>query len=193
LRCNRIAGHREGATAYAVLLKDMADVRVEGNVLAGNRVAIYADNTPLGARGEALVSGNHLVGNGAALALQSTARLTVVENLFVDNLSTIRLEGRRLASDTIWAQGGRGNFWDDYRGVDRNHDGVGDWAYRHVLALPALLRGDEPARALVFTPAHQMVEAAARLFPVVRTLPVVDDPAPLMRQPALACPVEAPR
>lgn len=192
LRCNRIAGHREGATAYAILLKDMADVRVEGNVLAGNRVAIYADNTPLGARGEALVAGNHLVGNGAALALQSTARLTVVENLFLDNLSAIRLEGRQLASDTVWAQGGRGNFWDDYRGVDRNRDGVGDWPYRHVLALPALLRADEPARSLVYTPAHQLVEAAARLFPVIRTLPAIDDPAPLMRQPALPCPVEAP-
>jgi nitrous oxidase accessory protein len=187
LRCNRIAGHREGATAYAVLLKDVADVRVEGNELDSNRVAVYADNTPLGAGGEALIAGNRIAGNGAAFALQSTARLTVYDNVLVNNLAMVRLEGRHLSSGSVWSRHGRGNYWDDYRGFDRNHDGVGDWPYRHVLALPALLRGDEPARALLWTPAHQVIEAAARLFPVVRALPVIDDPAPLVEPPPLRC------
>ncbi|HUP21906.1 MAG TPA: nitrous oxide reductase family maturation protein NosD [Thermoanaerobaculia bacterium] len=189
MRCNRIAGHREGATAYAILLKDVADVRIEGNVLAGNRVAIYADNTPLSFGAEALVAGNHITGNEAALALQSTARLTVSENVFVDNLAMVRLEGRQLSSGSVWSRDGRGNHWDDYRGFDRDRDGVGDLPYRHVLALPEMLRGDAPARALLWTPAHQVVEAAARLFPVVRPVPVIDDPAPLMQPPARwACP-----
>jgi nitrous oxidase accessory protein len=185
LRCNRIADHREGATAYGILLKDVADVRIEGNVLTGNRVAVYADNTPLSARAEALVTGNHIAGNEAALALQSTARLTVFENVLVDNLAMVRLEGRNLSSGSVWSRAGRGNHWDDYRGFDRDRDGIGDVPYHHVLALPKLLRGDEPARALLWTPAHQMVETAARLFPVLRPVPVIDDPAPLMRAPAL--------
>jgi nitrous oxidase accessory protein len=187
LRCNRISGHREGATAYAILLKDVADVRIEGNVLSGNRVALYADNTPLSSRAEALVTGNHITGNEAALALQSTARLTVFENALVDNLAVVRLEGRTLSSGSVWSRAGRGNHWDDYRGFDLDRDGIGDVPYLHVLALPEMLRADEPARALLWTPAHQVVEAAARLFPVVRPLPVIDDPSPLMQPPLLSC------
>jgi nitrous oxidase accessory protein len=187
LRCNRIVGHREGATAYAVLLKDVADVLVEGNVIADNRVGVYADNTPSSAAGEAVVRGNRIAGNEAALALQSTARLTFYDNTMLDNLAMVRLEGRGVAAGSAWSRDGRGNHWDDYHGFDRDRDGVGDVAYRSVLALPELLRGDAPSRALLWTPAHQVVETAARLFPVVRPVPVIDDPAPLMRPPQGQC------
>ena len=124
MRCNRVERHREGATAYAILLKDIDDLLLEGNVLIGNRVAIYADNTPLGLETEAIVRDNLIAGNESALTLQSTVRLTFTGNTVVDNLASVRTEGSGLSADNRWTRDGRGNYWDDYNGFDRDGDGT---------------------------------------------------------------------
>jgi nitrous oxidase accessory protein len=177
---NSISRHRAGATAYGVLLKDIDDLRMEGNLLVGNRVGLYADGTPLGPRGQALVRGNLLAGNEAALALQSNVRLRFTGNRVVDNLADARAEGAGFAAANRWSEAGRGNLWSQYRGYDRDGDGVGDLPYRVEGATDGLLRRAPLAQAFLYTPAHAALEAAARLFPLFRREPLLVDPHPLM-------------
>jgi nitrous oxidase accessory protein len=179
---NLIADHREGATAYGILLKDIGELRLERNVIAGNRVGIYADSVPLGRRTEALVQGNLLSGNDTAVALQASVRLTFLENRFESNLTAVRSEGAALVSN-VWSRNGRGNYWDDYRGYDRDGDGIGDLPYRYEAVMNEMMRRDPLARAFVYTPAHLALESAARLFPVFRPEPLVVDDHPLMAPP----------
>lgn len=188
MRCNRIERHRRGATAYAILLKDIDDLLIEGNLLAGNRVGIYADSTPLGRDTEARVRGNLFIGNDAALALQSTARLTFVANTLLDNLLSVRAEGGRVSAKSRWSEDGRGNYWDDYNGFDHDGDGVGDVAYRFEAVMNELIQRRPSARAFLFTPAHLALESAARMFPLFRPEPLVVDTSPLMRTQPIACP-----
>ncbi len=82
-----------------------------------------------------------------------------------------------------WSAEGRGNFWSDYAGYDANGDGIGDRPYRAWSAFAAL-RDRQPALDLFrFTPAQQAVDAAGRLFPLVRPDALIEDPAPLMAPP----------
>ena len=180
MRCNRIERHRTGATAYGILVKDIDDLVLEGNVLLGNRVGIYADNTPLGRETEARIQNNLIAGNDTALVLQSTARLTFVGNRVVDNLLSVRTEGSRVSEETRWAEAGRGNYWDDYHGFDRDDDGVGDLPYRFEAVMNELIRRDPMIRAFLFTPAHLALENGARMFPLFRSEPLIVDPFPLM-------------
>ncbi len=187
MRCNRIERHREGATAYAILLKDIDDLVLEGNQLIGNRVGIYADNTPLGRGHEAIVRNNLFAGNLTALALQSTVRLTFSDNQLIDNLTMVRSEGGRLAPENRWSVDGRGNYWDDYHGFDRDGDGIGDLDYRYETILNAMVRKQPLLRAFLFTPAHLAIESAARMFPVIRREPLVTDEFPLMTASSVGC------
>jgi nitrous oxidase accessory protein len=180
-RNNRLEKIRTGATPYGVLLKDIGDLRLENNLFIQNRVGIYADGSPDRDDRQAIIRHNLLIGNESAFALQSNVRLTVSENDIVDNLSEVRAEGGSLSSDNHWSSQGRGNFWSDYRGYDRNGDGIGEVSFTVSGAIDYLLHRNQSIRAFLYTPAHSALELAARMFPLFRPDPLLTDPAPLMR------------
>jgi nitrous oxidase accessory protein len=182
IRGNVIEGHREGATAYGILLKDVEELLMEDNALIGNRVGLYADNTPFRAGAKAIVRRNLFSGNDTALALQSTVALTFTENRVENSLTVARTEGSALTANQ-WSNEGRGNYWDDYQGYDADGDGLGDLPYRYEAVMNELIRRSPLARLLIYTPAHLALETAARLFPVFRAEPLVVDEHPLMAPP----------
>jgi nitrous oxidase accessory protein NosD/nitrous oxide reductase accessory protein NosL len=93
------------------------------NVVAGNGVGIaigtdrsyYARNTVYG----------NVVGIRAATLLPTN---TVVANDVVGNDRPVQMSQR--GTRNIWTAGGRGNYWGDVPGFDRDGDGVVDRAYR---------------------------------------------------------------
>jgi nitrous oxidase accessory protein len=182
---NRIERHREGAAAYGVLLKDVGQFRAIGNRIIGNRTGIYAEGVAQGA-GDARFVDNVVAGNDVGLALQSTAALVAAGNDFADNLTDVRALGVRLSAGMRWSEAGRGNHWSLYRGFDANGDGVGDVPYELDGAMDALLVRNDGIRAFLYTPAHRAVEAATRLFPLLRQPPVLVDAHPLIAAPAIS-------
>jgi nitrous oxidase accessory protein len=182
---NRIEEQRTGATPYGILLKDIDDLVVEGNRLVRNRVGLYADGVAQTPGSEARIRGNVLAGHEAGLLLQSNARVTVAGNLLLDNLVDVRAGGGHLAAGNRWSQAGRGNFWSQYRGYDRDGDGIGDPPHRVEGAMEELLRRDARIQAFLYTPAHLALEAAARMFPLFRPQPLLVDEAPLLHPPTL--------
>lgn len=180
LKANRIRQHREGVAAYGVLLKDIGHLVAEGNEITSNRIGIYAESVPNSPQREAVFSGNVIAGNEVGLALQSTARLTLTGNRIAENLADIRALGRTLDAGMRWSRDGRGNSWGQYRGYDADGDGIGDLPHRVEDAMDALMRRNPLIQALLYTPAHLALEAAARMFPLYRQPPLLIDEQPLM-------------
>lgn len=180
MRRNRIRQHREGVAAYGVLLKDIGDLIAEDNAITSNRIGIYAESVPSDPKHEAVFSRNLIAGNEVGLALQSTARLTLTGNRIAENLTDVRALGRTLAPGMRWSRDGRGNSWGQYRGYDADGDGIGDVSYRVEAAIDALVQRNPLIQALLYTPAHLALEAAARMFPLFRQPPLVVDDRPLM-------------
>jgi nitrous oxidase accessory protein len=183
LRGNRIEQHREGPAAYGVLLKDIGDLRAEDNRILANRVGIYAEAVPSQPGRHALVRRNVIAGNEVGLALHSNAAMTVTGNIIADNLTDVRAVGRQLSPSMRWSVRGRGNAWSQYRGYDVDRDGIGDVPYHVDGAIDALVARQPMVQALLYTPAHLAVEAAARMFPLFRQAPLLTDPHPLMSSP----------
>ncbi len=181
LRGNRIEQHRQGGAAYGILLKDIGDLIAEDNVIIANRVGLYAEGVPDRPTREAIVRRNVFAGNDVGIALQANAVLTFTGNRIAENLTDVRALGSRLAPATRWSRDGAGNSWSQYRGYDRDGDGIGDLAHRMDGSAGALGGGNELARAFLYTPAHLALEAAARMFPLLRRPPMLVDEHPLMR------------
>jgi nitrous oxidase accessory protein len=179
-RGNRIARHRDGPAAYGVLLKDIGDLVAEDNLILSNRIGIYAESVPSDPSSEAVLTRNVIAGNEVGLALQSTAALVVTGNRIAENLTDVRPLGRQLSAGMKWSRDGRGNSWSRYRGFDANGDGIGDVPFQLDDAMDALLRRNPSIQALLYTPAHLAIEAAARMFPVYRQPPVLVDRHPLL-------------
>ena len=180
LRANRIEQHRQGSAAYGVLLKDIGDLVAEDNAILSNRVGVYAEGVPLQPTHQAVMMHNTIAGNEVGLALQSNAALTIAENRIADNLADVRPLGRRLSSSLKWSRNGRGNSWSQYRGYDRDADGLGDLPYSVNEPMDALIRKNSLMQAFLYTPAHLALEAAARMFPLYRDQPLLVDEHPLM-------------
>jgi nitrous oxidase accessory protein len=180
LRGNRIEQHRQGTAAYGILLKDIGDLHAEDNVIAANRIGLYAEGVPSQPAREAVLTRNVIAGNEVGLALQSNAALTLTGNRLADNLTDVRALGRQLAPAMRWSRDGRGNSWSQYRGYDADRDGIGDVPHRVEDTMDALVRRNPMAQAFLYTPAHLALEAAARMFPLMRQAPLLVDEHPVM-------------
>ncbi|HEU4937925.1 MAG TPA: nitrous oxide reductase family maturation protein NosD [Vicinamibacterales bacterium] len=180
LRGNRIERHRDGSSAYGLLLKDIDNLIATDNIIRSNLIGVYAEGVAVQPSSQAQFAGNTIAGNGVGIALQATAVMTVAGNRFADNLTDVRSLGSRISPSTRWSHEGRGNSWSEYRGFDANGDGIGD--IPHVIdgVIDALLQRNAGVQAFLFTPAHLAIEATARMFPLGRREPVLVDRAPLM-------------
>ena len=101
-------------------------------------------------------------------------------NAFVGNEQQVKYVAIRTQE---WSVDGRGNYWSDYLGWDRNDDGLGDIAYEPNDNVDRLLWMYPQVRLLMNSPSIEVLRWVQRAFPVVKS-PGVQDSHPLMKPPA---------
>jgi len=166
---NRFEDNRSAA-AYGLLLKEIADAELTGNVFARNTTGLMAD-----AATNLIARGNDFEDNGWALRLEaSTDNATFADNDFVGNTFDVATNSR--STDNAF----RHNYWSSYDGYDLNHDGVGDVPYRPVRLSSVVVAQDEPALILLRSTFLAMLDAAERVLPAL-TPESLADSTPAMR------------
>ncbi len=111
-----------GGAAYGILMKDISDSHVEGNLFAGNTMGIYMEGSS-----RIDITKNNFNNNGCAIRIQASCDDNVVEkNNFRTNTFDVNTNG------TLVLNSFRNNYWDKYDGYDLNHDGIGDRPYSPV-------------------------------------------------------------
>jgi nitrous oxidase accessory protein len=171
MRDNRFTANR-GVTSYALLLKDIVDVRLLDNRFDDNTVGILADGAE-----RLLVRGNTFAGNGWAVRLlASTGGGMFTGNRFDSNSFDVAVNGRGTTSMF------RGNWWDSYRGWDLDGDGSGDIPHHPVRLFAMLVERVPSAMLLQRSLFVRLLDAAERTMPVLTPANVADS-EPLMRPP----------
>ena len=178
LERNAIAGNH-GPSGYGVGLKDMDDPVILDNVLAGNRIGVYLDNSPREVKSTVQIRGNLFAGNDVGISLlPNVRRASVVDNSMVENLRAVEIAGGGGAPESnSW----RGNYWSDYAGYDGDGDGIGDVPYRSEKLFGLLADSDPKLRFFSLGPATEALDFASRAFPIVRPRPRLVDLEPRMR------------
>jgi nitrous oxidase accessory protein len=150
---NFISGHNRG-----LFIQQATQNRFEGNTIATNDIGVYMSNCS---------EQNVFVGNG-----------------FIANTDQVwqpsdEVEAGRLASNKFF-ENRRGNFWSDYTGADRNHDGIGDTPYHETDVFGYILERHPDARALALSPAAALLRKGEELLPLLDA-PGIIDSFPLMQ------------
>jgi nitrous oxidase accessory protein len=161
-----------GSAAYGLLLKEVYDVTLTGNVFSRNTTGLVADGaTRLAA------SANDFEQNGWAVRLYaSTQDASFSDNTFAGNTFDVATNSRSSSARFT------SNFWDDYRGYDLDRDGRGDVAHHPVRLFSMVVSANEPALVLLRSPIQSVLDAAERAFPTLTPESVVDR-SPRMRRP----------
>jgi nitrous oxidase accessory protein len=159
-----------GAAAYGLLLKEIADVRLERNQFTRNTTGLVADGTT-----RLVVEGNTFTDNGWAIRLDANTQTgRIAANDFRGNSFDVATNGRN--ADTVV----EGNYWDAYRGYDLERDGYGDVPFRPVRLFSVLVARNAPALILLRSSFVALLDAAERVIPAL-TPDALMDPRPAMR------------
>ena len=160
-----------GGAAYGLLLKEITDSRLEGNVFERNTTGLLADGA-----NRLQVDHNQFIGNGWAVKLEaSTMDGRFTRNDFIANTFDVVTNSRQISSTFS------GNYWDSYKGYDLDRDGVGDVPHWPVRLFSLLAARAEPALMLLRSAFVELLDAAERVVPVL-TPDTVNDPRPAMRR-----------
>jgi nitrous oxidase accessory protein len=159
---NNLISHATGATGMAIGFKEASNVVIEGNEIIYCAVGIGSDLSPFQPDSKIWIRNNRFAYNG--IAVQLTSELggnLVTDNVFEGNLTNVVQAGRGKAGLNEW----RGNFWDDYQGFDRNHDGVGDKPYELYAYADQIWIELPAARFFKTAPVLELLDFLERLAP----------------------------
>ncbi len=180
---------------YAIMYSD--NVRIEGNLSRGDRdhgiMMNYTNKSHItGNRIEQVgdkcvfiynAHKNNFEGNvfeGCKIGVHFTAgseRNGISGNAFIGNRTQVKYVGSKWVD---WSVEGQGNYWSDHGAYDLDGNGVADATYRPNDIIDHVLWTQPAAKALLGSPAVQLIRWSQSAFPA--TLPGgVIDRAPLMQ------------
>jgi nitrous oxidase accessory protein len=157
---SRIVNNVIGGQNRGLFIQQATQNRFEGNTIATNDIGVYLSNCS---------EQNVFVGNG-----------------FIRNTDQVwqppfeTEQGRK--GPNSFCENGHGNYWSDYTGTDRNHDGIGDTPYHETDVFGYIVDRHPEARVFALSPAITLLRKSEESMPLMDTTGVTDM-APLMRPP----------
>ena len=164
---------------HGMLFKQLDNSEIRNNVVSGQNRGIFIQQAT-----QNRFERNLIATNDIGLYLSNCSEQNVfVGNDFIRNAEQIwqppfeTAQGRQ--SPNVFTENGCGNYWSDYTGIDRNHDGIGDTPYHQTDVFGYIVDRHPGARVFALSPAVALLRKGEELLPLLDT-PGVTDRAPLM-------------
>lgn len=175
LRGNHVA-HALTGGGGGIVFKESNDALVEGNEVLHCTVGLRVDAPPE-STGRLLVRRNRFAHNIVGLFFYGEeGGHHFIENRFENNLSTVGISAPGAGSANVW----KNNYWDEYQGFDRNHDGIGDTSHEIYLFADRIWMETPMAGFFRNSPLLEALDFLERLAPFSSPHLVLRDPAPRM-------------
>jgi nitrous oxidase accessory protein len=164
---------------HGMICKQLDNSLIKDNLVSGQNRGFFVQQA-----NQNRFEGNTIATNDIGLYLSNSSEQNVfVGNAFVRNTTQVwqppfeTAQGRK--SPNSFTEKGRGNYWSDYNGEDRNHDGVGDSPYHETDVFGYIVDRHPEARIFSLSPAVALLRKGEELLPLLDT-PGVTDTGPLI-------------
>ena len=175
---NRII-QAQGATGIGIGFKEASNLDILDNEVLYNGTGLYLDVSPFQPGTTNRIYRNTIAFNDTGVKFLNDWHGNLFrDNRFISNIRHVAVSTFAGASHNLW----EGNYWDDYQGFDRNHDGFGDTPYR-ALAYADQLWMDVPDAAFFKgSPSLSFLDFMERLAPFAKPKLMLEDSRPRMRK-----------
>lgn len=159
-----------GRSAYALLLKEIYDAEISGNLFLHNTIGILLE-------GSNRLSYRHNIFRNNGWAIQMSGGCLdneFTQNTFTGNTLDLVVNSR-VNNNTF-----NGNYWSEYSGYDLDRDGVGDIPHRPVKLFSYVLSQSEESIVLLRSFFIDLLNFSEKVSPVFTPENVLDE-HPLMQ------------
>ncbi|WP_127139162.1 nitrous oxide reductase family maturation protein NosD [Flagellimonas oceanensis] len=159
-----------GTAAYGMLLKEINDAEISGNIFEENTIGINIEGS-----NRIKYNDNDFIGNGWAIRVIGACYTNIFKgNNFLYNSFDISYNSK--LNDNVF----EGNFWSSYTGYDLDKDGIGDVPYRPVKLFSYVVNRTPETIVLLRSLFMDIIDFSERVSPVF-TPDNLKDAQPLMK------------
>tara|TARA_R110002020_G_scaffold135568_2_gene302749 strand:- start:5479 stop:6729 length:1251 start_codon:yes stop_codon:yes gene_type:complete len=159
-----------GTSSYGMLLKEITDAEIVGNIFEENTIGINIDGS-----NRIKYTNNDFVGNGWAIRVIGACYTNSFKgNNFLYNSFDISYNSK--LNENVF----KGNFWSSYTGYDLDKDGIGDVPYRPVKLFSYVVNRTPETIVLLRSLFMDIIDFSERVSPVF-TPDNLKDARPLMQ------------
>ena len=154
-----------GPASYGMLLKEINDSEIEGNIFEANTIGINIEGS-----NRVVYKNNDFIGNGWAIK----SRGACYANFFAQNnfmYNSFDLAYNSKLNDNKFEN----NYWSDYTGYDLDKDGIGDIPYRPVKLFSYVVNRTPEAIILLRSLFIDIIDFSEKVSPVFTPDNLVDD------------------
>lgn len=144
-----------GDAAYGILLKEISDSEIRGNVFRRNTAALYLEGA-----NRIEIDNNQFVDNGWAMKIQASCMDNNVRmNNFRNNTFDCSTNGDLVLNKFDY------NYWDKYEGYDLNKDTIGDVPYHPLSLFNVIVERNPPVMILFRSFMVGLLEQSEKVIP----------------------------
>ncbi len=159
-----------GSAAYGILMKDITDSHVEGNLFIRNTVGVMMEGS-----NRVMLMNNIFERNGWAMKIQASCMdNSIIQNNFKANSFDMATNGDLVLNKF------EKNYWDKYEGYDLNRNGIGDVPYHPVSMFSMISERNSSSMMLFRSFIVGLLDKAEKMLPVITPVDLKDD-QPLMK------------
>ena len=169
-----------GTTGIGIGLKDASNFTIKNNTILYCAKGFYIDRSPFEPGASNKIEGNKILYNSIAMHFHSLSTDNIItKNVFKGNIEQVFDDSGRIHSVmNHWEM----NYWDDYQGIDKDGDGIGDIPYTLYYYADKVWLLNPNVRFFYGSPVISILNFLAKLAPFSEPVKLLTDPKPLMQE-----------
>ncbi len=167
-----------GTTGIGIGLKDASNFTIKNNTILYCAKGFYIDRSPFDPTSKNYITGNKILYNSIGMHFHSlSTNNEIKKNIFKGNMENVYDDSGVIHSVmNHWEN----NYWDDYEGLDKNRDGIGDTPYTLYYYADKMWLLNPNVRFFYGSPVISILNFLYKLAPFSEPVKLLTDPKPLM-------------